>query len=251
LIATRSSRMMSASVFNDARTRSLDREGGDMPASTPAVECAGILSIWNDMEAEHEDFYERWYMTEHFPERLAVPGFRRGRRYEAVEADRRYFTFYELESLDVLFSEAYLARLDAPTAWTQQIMRSWKGMLRTVCERVERRGRALGGFVAAARWEAPLTLRPGVAEQIREGLADPSLAAVDVWRASARQNTATRESETRATPDRSITGAVLVETTRLAGAARAVTLLPTLLGDLPAPSSIGLYRLIAIEDSAA
>ena len=113
-----------------------------MPASTSAIERRGILSIWNDMDAEHEDFYERWYMTEHFPERLGVPGFRRGRRYEAVEADRRYFTFYELDSPDVLFSNAYLARLAAPTAWTQRIMTVWKDMVRTVCERVERAGHA-------------------------------------------------------------------------------------------------------------
>ena len=29
----------------------------------------GILSIWNDIAPEKEDFYERWYMGEHFPER--------------------------------------------------------------------------------------------------------------------------------------------------------------------------------------
>ena len=104
-----------------------------MPTSRSIAECKGILSIWNDMDVEHEDFYEQWYMNEHFPERLGVPGFRRGRRYEAVEADRMYFSFYELDSPDVLFSEAYLARLNAPTAWTQRIMSVvLKGMFRTV-----------------------------------------------------------------------------------------------------------------------
>jgi hypothetical protein len=154
-----------------------------MPARISIGECKGILSIWNDMDVEHQDFYERWYMTEHFPERLGVPGFRRGRRYEAVEADRRYFSFYELDSPDVLFGEAYLARLNAPTAWTQRIMSVWKGMFRTVCERLERRGGALGGYVAVARWEAPVAVEPGIADRIREGLADPSVVAVDVWRA--------------------------------------------------------------------
>ena len=46
-----------------------------------------------------------------------------------------------------------------------------------------------------------------------------------------------------------ITAAAVIETTRLANAARVVTLLPGSLGDLPAPSSIGLYRLIALQDS--
>jgi len=43
---------------------------------------------------------------------------------------------------------------------------------------------------------------------------------------------------------------MLVETTRLASAARAVKLLPGTLR-LPAPTSIGLYRLMAIQDSEA
>ena len=219
-----------------------------MPASGSVVECTGILSIWNDMDVEHQDFYEQWYMHEHFPERLGVPGFRRGRRYEAVEADRGYFSFYELDSPDVLFSEAYLARLNAPTAWTQRIMGVWKGMFRTACERIERTGSALGGYVVIARWEVPAAPAPRIAHRIREGLADPSVVAVDVWRACERQNAPTQESQQRGTPDRMITAAVLVETTRLATAAKVVKLLPGSLGVLPAPSSIGLYRLIAIQD---
>jgi hypothetical protein len=215
----------------------------------PVGECKGILSIWNDMDPEHQDFYEQWYMNEHFPERLGVPGFRRGRRYEAVEADRGYFSFYELDGPDVLFSEAYLARLANPTAWTRKIMGVWRGMVRTVCERVERTGSALGGYVVAARWEAPVVLAPGIAGSIRQGLGDPSVVAVDVWRAFERQNAATQESQRRGTPDRTITAAVIVETTRLASAARAVKQLPGSLGALPAPSAIGLYRLIAVQDS--
>jgi hypothetical protein len=242
-------RIFGDSVYGPVRLHFL---GGDrMPDSRSAVECRGILSIWNDMDVEHQDFYEQWYMNEHFPERLGVPGFRRGRRYEAVEADRKYFSFYELDSPDVLFSEAYLSRLNAPTAWTQRIMSVWKGMFRTVCERLERQGRALGGSVVVARWEVPAALKPGTAGRIREGIADPSVVAVDVWRASERQNAATQESQKRGTLDRMITAAVVVEATRLANAAKVVKLLPGMLSDLPAPSSIGLYQLIAIQDSEA
>ncbi len=57
------------------------------------------------------------------------------------------------------------------------------------------------------------------------------------------------ESQKRGAPDRVITAAAVVETTRLANAARVVTLLPGSLSDLPVPSSIGLYRLIALQDS--
>jgi hypothetical protein len=91
----------------------------------------GILSVWNEYPAADVEFYERWYMTEHFPERLGVPGFLRGRRYRAIDADRTYFTVYDLENPDVLFSSAYIARLNDPTAWTQRIMGRWSSMFRT------------------------------------------------------------------------------------------------------------------------
>jgi hypothetical protein len=52
-------------------------------------------------------------------------------------------------------------------------------------------------------------------------------------------------------PDRMITAAAVVETTRLGNAAKVVKRLPGSLSDLPAPSSIGLYRLMAIQDSEA
>jgi hypothetical protein len=130
-------------------------------------------------------------------------------------------------------------------------MSVWKGMFRAVCERLDREGSALGGYVVVARWEVPVAPEPGVAGRIREGLADPSVVAVDVRRAFERQDPATQDSQKCGTPDRMITAAVLVETTRLANAVKGVKLLPASLRNLPAPSSIGLYRLIAIQDGEA
>ena len=33
----------------------------------------GILALWNDCEAGHEDAYEAWYQGEHLAERLRRP----------------------------------------------------------------------------------------------------------------------------------------------------------------------------------
>ena len=209
----------------------------------------GVLSIWNDMSPEAEEFYERWYMTEHFPERLAVPGFLRGRRYVAVDADRKYFTFYDLDSPDVLFSTAYLDRLEAPTVWTQTVMRSWSNMFRTVCERVRRKGDAIGGFALAARWEGPADLPVDLADRIAAALTDPRVVAVDVWRATAEQNAGSKEASTRATPDATITAALVIETTSETALAAVRDALPGLLDTLPKPGAVGLYRLIALQDA--
>ncbi len=214
-----------------------------------ANDARGILSVWNDYPPDAEDFYERWYMQEHFPERLGVPGFLRGRRYEAINADRKYFTFYDLENADVLFSPAYLARLNAPTAWTQSIMKSWDAMFRTVCERIRRRGTAVGGYAAVARWERPVALPLDLADRIMAGLDDPGIVAVDHWRATTRQNEATREAQTRPTADKLISAALIIEATRERSLMRAAAELPKLLGTALAPDASGLYRLIALQEA--
>jgi len=209
----------------------------------------GILSIWNDFPAEQEDFYERWYMGEHFPERLGVPGFIRGRRYEAIAADRRYFTCYELDTPEVMFSAPYLARLNDPTAWTTTVMGSWRSMFRTVCERVRRRGDAVGGFAIAARWEAPVELPLDLADRVFAALDDPGIVAVDTWRAFSSQNSPTKEAAMRAEPDRFVNAVLLIETTRERSIAAAKDRLKDVLPSSPLPQAVGAWRLIALQDA--
>jgi hypothetical protein len=222
-----------------------------MPAVTDPAAATGILSVWNEYPADDAAFYERWYMTEHFPERLGVPGFLRGRRYRAIDADRTYFTFYELTSPAVLFSEPYIACLNAPTAWTQRIMKRWSSMFRTVCRREARIGSAIGGFAMVARFEGPAAISRGQALEIKERLADPSVVAIDIWQATSEQNSATKEAAARPEADLWISAAVVVETTSEAGARRAKTELPDLLGPNARPSAIGIYGLIALQDAPA
>ena len=61
--------------------------------------------------AEHDD----WHTHEHLPERLSIPGFLRGTRWSATSSGPAYCVLYEVEQLATLASEAYLARLNAPT----------------------------------------------------------------------------------------------------------------------------------------
>ena len=104
---------------------------------------AGILAIWNDCAPEGEAHYERWYKSEHMQERVGVAGFRFGRRYERSSGgDRRFFTFYEVESPDVLSSRAYVERLENPTPWTTESMKYFRNMVRTVCDLRAAAGRA-------------------------------------------------------------------------------------------------------------
>lgn len=91
---------------------------------------AAALGIWIDVDTGALDDFNAWYREQHLPERLGVPGFLRGRRYEATSGGPAYFTLYETESAAVLSSAAYLARLNAPTAWTRRVLPAMRTMIR-------------------------------------------------------------------------------------------------------------------------
>ena len=72
------------------------------------------LAIWHDIAEGGEADFHVWHSAEHMPERVGLPGFNRGRRCVAVDAAPRFFLLYEVDSLAVLTSRPYLARLDDP-----------------------------------------------------------------------------------------------------------------------------------------
>jgi len=80
----------------------------------------GLLMVWADVPADKEPDFNRWYNEEHLAERLAVPGFLSGARYEAVKGGPKHLAVYELESPAVLDSAAYKKVSDNPTSWTKR-----------------------------------------------------------------------------------------------------------------------------------
>ncbi len=212
---------------------------------------AGILAIWNGCAPEGEAEYERWYMAEHLPERLGVPGFRFGRRYESVSATPKYFTFYETDTPDVLASASYVARLGNPTARTRRVMPSFRDMNRTVC----RKAAAFGdGLIGAHALSLRFRRRPDAAEAaaLRAALlgeirACPGVVAGQLWLVVDLDVPAlAAETGLRGRPDDSIGGALVVETSWAEEAAA----LQSKLRDLPARSGfageaeLGLYRFL-------
>src|SRR5215510_12982945 len=84
----------------------------------------GLLMVYCDVAAEHEDEFNRWYNEEHIPERLAIPGVLNAARYQAVEGGPTYLACYELESADASYSEAWQQSLKQPAAWSLR-MPAW------------------------------------------------------------------------------------------------------------------------------
>ncbi len=81
----------------------------------------GLLMVYCDVAAEHEEEFNRWYNEEHIPERLAIPGVLNAARYKAVEGGPTYLACYELTSPDAWYAEAWQKWLKNPTPWSKRM----------------------------------------------------------------------------------------------------------------------------------
>lgn len=178
----------------------------------------GVLAFWHDVAPGGDGEFDQWHLREHIPERLAVPGFLRARRYATLGAPPKYFYFYETESLDTLQSPAYLARLADPTPWTRRSMPLVRNNVRTACRVVATRGDAIGGVVATIQ----LGPRSGHEEELRAWLVTtalpaaaehPGIVASHLLEGDAGVSTAAKSDEKKllATPDALVHWVVLVE----------------------------------------
>ncbi|AHG62244.1 hypothetical protein [Advenella mimigardefordensis] len=110
-----------------------------------------LIAIWNDIAPEmREDFFE-WHPREHMVERLGIPGFIRGRRYIAVDAQVEFLTLYEVANADVLVSDVYKTRLTNPTPWSTKTLPAFRNNVRGGCQIHYSQGYAMGGFIKTIR----------------------------------------------------------------------------------------------------
>lgn len=111
-----------------------------------------FLGIWHGVEPEWRDEYDAWHTYEHMPERSGIPGFRRGRRYINYDLDPHVcFTLYEGSHVETFRSPGYLARLNAPTEWTQQVQPHMPNFVRGVFLPLISLGEGVGGAMGTIR----------------------------------------------------------------------------------------------------
>jgi len=84
-----------------------------MPEARTDADAPYVFVVQMDIPAEHEAEFNRVYDTEHVPDILTVPGVRSCRRYKLESSTRqetpRYMAIYEVDSLDIVNSKAWLA----------------------------------------------------------------------------------------------------------------------------------------------
>jgi hypothetical protein len=112
---------------------------------------AAAVLIWNDVAEEGRHQFYEWHDKEHIPERLSIPGFRRGRRYVKPGHSPQWFTMYEARDANVVTSREYLARLDAPSPATRRNLAYFRNTSRAVCRIACSAGSSSGGHALTLR----------------------------------------------------------------------------------------------------
>ena len=134
----------------------------------------GLIAIWNGVTPEARDDIYEWHNREHMPERVGIAGFRRGRRYRAIEADVEFFTLYETDTPLVHTGSDYTARLNTPTPWTQRSIVGFLDTSRSLCRVAVSVGTGQGGLLVTYRYD----VAPGREEEQRCLLAHQVLPAL-------------------------------------------------------------------------
>jgi hypothetical protein len=211
----------------------------------------GAICIWNGITDEGRTEFYAWHNGEHMPERVGIPGFRRGRRYIACdEARPEFFTLYELDSPQVFLAQDYLNRLDSPTPWTRRATAAFRDTSRALTRVHASLGPGSGGIIATLRF-AP---SPEMGAELRDVLAAEMLPrlVLDSQVTGAHlclTDVGASEVRTAESRDRTDIGAppgvvVLIEGCNPEPvAAAAERCLARITGLAEAPSAWGLYRL--------
>jgi hypothetical protein len=113
-----------------------------------------VMINWSDVAPEDRRAYYEWHSREHMVGRVALPGFRRGRRYIAAEASRDFLVCYEVEDIGVLTSKAYMDKANAPSELTRRTTPVVRNSSRALARVHASFGIGSGGCALTLRFDA-------------------------------------------------------------------------------------------------
>ena len=115
----------------------------------------GILFVWTGADPEHEPDFNRWYDREHVEERVRIPGFVSGTRYQSVRGPRKYLGLYRTVSLDAFQTADYFKAFGQQTPWSVTNLQRMVDPMRRVCAIEAETGMGTGAWLAVLRLGAP------------------------------------------------------------------------------------------------
>ena len=123
----------------------------------------GVLLSTVDIASADEADFNNWSDQEHVLERVAIPGFLDGRRYQCASAAPHYLSLYRTETFSVLDSPAYRHALANQTPWSLKNFARFVSSHRVIAPITVRHGVVNGGALALIRFRP--TSAPDVARQ--------------------------------------------------------------------------------------
>ena len=125
-----------------------------------------FLALWNAIANESvQPEYEKWHSFEHVPERVGLPGFVQATRYRSVTQPLRYFTSYQLRSLDALSTPEYRDVFTNPTPWSVRMRQVLRDFYRLPCQVGGVHGVGSARQLATLQWRST---RPDLTEKIND-----------------------------------------------------------------------------------
>ncbi len=128
------------------------------------------VAIWCDVALDVKAEYDDWHAHEHMPERLSIPGFLRGTRWESEDGRNAYCMLYEAEEEATVTGGAYLERLNEPTPWSRKMMAHHRNMVRSLCRVRASFGAGLGRALLTVRYSPDPRREPDLESWLSEEL---------------------------------------------------------------------------------
>ncbi|MBV7483779.1 hypothetical protein [Bordetella sp. BOR01] len=113
-----------------------------------------VLALWIDIDPAVRDACDDWYVRRHIPDRIAVPGWRRVRRFQAIQATQpETLALYEVQESEDLVSDDYL-RLQRNVDATDIRMRdAFRNVVRDTFNVRQSTGAGEGGILLSLRFQ--------------------------------------------------------------------------------------------------
>jgi hypothetical protein len=161
-----------------------------------------VVAIWNGIAPEARDQFYDWHINEHMPERVGIPGFRRGRRYIAIDpaTHPEFFTLYELDTMEVAKGSDYANRLNDPTPGTVASTSRFLDTFRTLSRVLLSEGPGAGGMILTIRLDFPDAALGGMRDVVSAARGMPRVAGVHLCQGDATAS-AVRTTETKGRTD--------------------------------------------------
>jgi hypothetical protein len=129
-----------------------------MASTVTSDDATGLMAFWADIDEEYVLKYQQWHNCEHVPERVSIEGFVEGRRYRSLTNSPHFLMYYDTKSASVLASDAYMAALNKPTAWTKEALTHFRNPTRDIFQRLAvtgKRRKFTAPYITSVRFDLP------------------------------------------------------------------------------------------------